>query len=116
MEDLREKLPNKFIQQVVLPTWYELAAGEWLVDSNRLLSASQKPSSSLSGSGVSHGQMNSTEYIGRRRKLTVDDPKEPAWKRYFVKMTESEALETAPTFPAQFTVPEHSQLKIFVEH
>ncbi|KAJ7193899.1 hypothetical protein GGX14DRAFT_405059 [Mycena pura] len=83
MEDLREKLPNKFIQQVVLPTWYELAAGEWLVDSNRLLSASQKPSSSLSGSGVSHGQMNSTEYIGRRRKLTVDDPKEPAWKRYF---------------------------------
>ena len=49
-------------------------------------------------------------------KLAVDDPKQPGWKRYLVKMTGSEALENAPTFPAQLTVSEDSQLKIFVEH
>ncbi|KAJ7228270.1 hypothetical protein GGX14DRAFT_554374 [Mycena pura] len=100
IEDLREEFPNKFIQQLVLPSCGKLAAGEWLVDGNRLLSALQKSPSSLSGPV----------------KLAVDDPKEPGWKRYFVKMTGSEALKNAPTFPAQLTVPEDSRLKIFVEH
>ncbi|KAJ7664647.1 hypothetical protein DFH06DRAFT_1324187 [Mycena polygramma] len=100
IEDLREEPSNKFIQQLVLPSCSEQATGEWLVDSNELLYALQQSPSALDGSV----------------KLAFEDIKQPGWKRYFVKVIGSEALENASTSPSQLTILADCRFKIFVEH
>ncbi|KAJ7888245.1 hypothetical protein B0H13DRAFT_1888495 [Mycena leptocephala] len=100
LEDMRVEPPNKFIQDVLLSSYGDLATGEWIVSSNEVLAALQKSPSSLDGPV----------------KLSFDDAKNPGWKRYFVKVSGLENLENASTSPAQLTVSEDSRLKLFVEH
>ncbi|KAJ6533691.1 hypothetical protein B0H19DRAFT_1081106 [Mycena capillaripes] len=70
IEDLSEEPPNKFIQQVSVPSGGPLDMGQWLVNTTELLSASQRSPASLNGPV----------------KLAVED-QEPGWKRHFVKIT-----------------------------
>jgi hypothetical protein len=49
-------------------------------------------------------------------KLAFEDPTDPGWKRYFVKISSAARLEDAITSPIQLQVPESSRLKIYVEH
>jgi hypothetical protein len=48
-------------------------------------------------------------------KISIEDPVEAGWKRYFVKISGTEKLEAAETSSMQLKIPSTSRLKIFVE-
>jgi hypothetical protein len=48
-------------------------------------------------------------------KISIEDPVEAGWKRYFVKISGTEKLEAAETSSTQLKIPSTSRLKIFVE-
>ncbi|KAJ7841238.1 hypothetical protein B0H13DRAFT_2415099 [Mycena leptocephala] len=75
----------------------DLETGEWLVNTKAILAALQKSPSSLNV------------------KISIEDPVEVGWKRYFVKISGTEKLEAAETSSAQLKIPSTSRLKIFVE-
>lgn len=47
-------------------------------------------------------------------KISIEDPVEAGWKRYFVKISGTEKLEDGKT-SVQLKIPSSSRLKIFVE-
>ncbi|KAJ7162333.1 hypothetical protein C8R46DRAFT_1222462 [Mycena filopes] len=98
IEDLRDG--NKFIQALDVNSVENLMTAEWLVDARELILALQRSPASLVGPV----------------KIAVEDPKNPDWKRYFVKVTGNDSLEDASPSPTQLVVPVESQLKLFVEH
>lgn len=54
-------------------------------------------------------------YLQGPVKISIEDPVEAGWKRYFVKISGTEKLEAAETSSMQLKIPSTSRLKIFVE-
>ncbi|KAJ7668208.1 hypothetical protein B0H17DRAFT_1210062 [Mycena rosella] len=99
IEDLRVQPANTFIQTILLESAGDSELGEWLIDGSALLQALQSFPSALDGPV----------------KLASEDPSDPAWKRYFVKISGPEKLKDASTTPAQLKITGGSRLRIFVE-
>ncbi|KAJ7838977.1 hypothetical protein B0H13DRAFT_1911493 [Mycena leptocephala] len=88
IQDMRVQPPNKFMQSIVVPSAGDLDTGEWLI-------------------------VGASAHCAQ--KVAFNDLMQPGWKRYFVKILESEILEEESTSSPQFTVPADSRLEIVVE-